>query len=239
MWKGKTVSVVFSTYRDVKTVRGVIDGLFATGVVDEVVAVDNNAQPGTKEEIAKTKATYVLEPRQGLGHGFHTALGSATGDILITMEADGTYTPDDVHKLLAYSDDFDVVCGTRTASLLIRAGAEMSFFTRYPNVLYAKAIEVLFNTANLTDVGCIYRLMKRPAWERIQHQVMEGGWTFNLDWMLHMVRRKMRFVEIPVNFLPRAGESVGAGKSKLRAAKIALLMLALIVRHRFNVIKLT
>ena len=66
------------------------------------------------------------------------------------MEADGTYTPDDVHKLLAYSDDFDVVCGTRTASLLIRAGAEMSFFTRYPNVLYAKAIEVLFNTANLT-----------------------------------------------------------------------------------------
>jgi glycosyltransferase involved in cell wall biosynthesis len=239
MWKGQTVSAVFSTYRDVKTIRGMIDGLFATGVVDEVVAVDNNAEPGTKEEIAKTRATYVFEPRQGLGHGFHTALSTATGDILITIEVDGTYTPNDVHKLLAYSDDFEAVCGTRTATLMIREGSEMTFFTRWPNVLYAKAIEILFNTGHLSDVGCIYRLIKRPVWKRLEHQVMDSGWAFNLDWMLHMARRKIRFVEIPVNFLPRTGQSVGAGKSKLTAAKIALRMLGFILRHRFNVIKIS
>ena len=237
MWKDQTVSVVFSTYRDLETIRGIIDGLFATGVVDEVVAVDNNAEEGTREEIEKTDATYVFEPRQGLGHGFHTALRSATGDLLITMEVDGTYTPEDVHKLLAYSDDFDVVCGTRTATLMIREGSEMTFFTRYPNVIYAKVIELLFNTANLTDVGCIYRLIKRPAWKSIEGLEMDGGWAFNLDWMLHMARRKMRFVEIPVNFLPRAGEAVGAGKSKLMAAKIAVRMLGFILRHRLGLIK--
>jgi glycosyltransferase involved in cell wall biosynthesis len=238
MWKGQTVSAVFSTYRDVNTIRGVIDGLFATGVVDEVIAVDNNAEPGTKEEIAKTRATYVFEPRQGLGHGFRTALRSATGDILITIEVDGTYSPNDVHKLLAYSDDFEVVCGTRTASLMIREGSEMTFVTRWPNVIYAKIIEVLFNTAHLSDVGCIYRLIKRAAWRRMEGQAMDGGWAFNLDWMLHIARRRIRFVEIPVNFMPRTGTSVGAGKSTAAAARIALRMLFFIVRHRFNLIRL-
>ena len=115
-------------------------------------------------------------------------------------------------QLLAYSDDFDVVCGTRTATLMIREGSEMTFFTRWPNVIYAKCIELLFNTANLTDVGCIYRLMKKDAWKSIEHLEMDGGWAFNLDWMLHIARRRMRFVEIPVNFFPRTGEAVEVEK---------------------------
>ena len=129
MWNGQRVSVVFSTHRDLGTVRAVIEGLFATGVVDEVVAVDNNAEPGTREEIARTRARCVREPRQGLGHGFRRALDEATGDLLVTIEVDGTYRPSDLLKLLVYSDDFDVVCGTRTAALLIREGSEMGALT--------------------------------------------------------------------------------------------------------------
>ena len=69
MWNGKKVSVVFSTYRDVKTIRKIINGLFDTGVVDEVIAVDNNAEKGTREEVKKTKARlnpkfHSLQPSQ-------------------------------------------------------------------------------------------------------------------------------------------------------------------------------
>src|SRR3990172_7389990 len=151
MWKGQTVSVVFSTYRDLQTIRNCINELFETGLVDEVVAVDNNAEEGTKSEILRTEAKYFLETRQGLGYGFQRALAEATGDILVTIEVDGTYRPSDLVKLLAYSDDFDVVCGTRTASLLIGEGAAMVFLTLWVKVLYAKAIEVMFNTSSLTD----------------------------------------------------------------------------------------
>lgn len=228
------MSAVFSTYRDVATVRRCIEDLFATGVVDEVVAVDNNAEEGTKEEIARTRAKYVVEPRQGLGNGFQRALREATGDIIVTLEVDGTYTPSDIFKLLAYSDDFAVVCGTRTAALMIGEGSEMGAITRWSNVIYAKLVEVLFNTANMTDVGCIFRLMKRPAWERIQHRPMDPGWAFNIDWMLHIVRSRIPFIEIPVNFLPRVGQAVGAGAGKLKSAKIAFRMLGIILKHRFN-----
>lgn len=237
MWKGQTVSVVFSTYRDIQTIQTCINELFETGVVDEIVAVDNNAEDGTKSEILATRAKYVVEPRQGLGYGFQRALAESTGDIIVTIEVDGTYRASDLVKLLAYSDDFDVVCGTRTASLLIGEGAEMGAVTRWLNVVYAKLIEVMFNTSSLTDVGCIFRLLKRRAYEQIRNRPMDGGWAFNLDWMLHIVRTPIRFIEIPVNFLPRGGEAVGAGKSTWMAARIAIRMLGIILLHRFNRIK--
>jgi len=199
--------------------------------------VDNNAEPGTRDEIARTNARLVVEPEQGLGHGFRRALNEATGELVITLEVDGTYRPSDILKLLAYSDDFDVVCGTRTAALMIGEGSEMGALTRWSNVIYAKMIEVLFNTASLTDVGCIFRLTRRAVWKRIADRPMDGGWAFNLDWMLHMARARVRFIEIPVNFLPRTGSAVGAGASKLVAARIALRMLLVILKHRLNITK--
>lgn len=237
MWNGKKVSVVFSTYRDVKTIRKIIVGLYKTGYIDEVVVVDNNAEAGTKEEIAKTNARRVLEKKQGLGYGFMTALREAKGDIIITMEVDGTYTPVDVVKLLAYSDSFDVVCGTRTYGPMIKEGSEMSLVTKWSNIIYATFIRALFGSHRLTDVGCIYRLINRNALDKLLQTQMDGGWAFNLDWMLHIIRNKMSFIEVPVNFLPREGSAVGAGQSKFKAAQIAIRMMGFILKHRLGIIK--
>lgn len=238
MWKDQSVSVVFSTYRELHTIRRCINEFFDTGVVDEVVAVDNNAEQGTKSEILQTRAKYVLESRQGIGYGFQRGLLESSGDIIITIEVDGTYRPSDVVKLLAYSDDFEVVCGTRFDPRLIGEGAEMDFLKRSANLIYAKLIEVLFHTAKLTDVGCIFRLIKRSAYERIKDRPMDVGLAFNVDWMLHMVRTGMHFIEVPIDFLPRTGEAAGAGKNKLMAARIALQMLGIIFRHRLNLIEI-
>mgnify|MGYP001616655569 FL=1 len=43
MYGNKTVSVVFATYREKGSVRRVIDKFFASGFVDEIVVVNNNA----------------------------------------------------------------------------------------------------------------------------------------------------------------------------------------------------
>lgn len=236
MWKGKKVSVVFSTYNEKETIRRCIDEFFKTKVVDEVVAVDNNAIKGTKEEILKTKAKYFHEPNQGIGNGYQRALREATGDIIITTEVDGTYSPQDVLKLLAYSDDFDVVCGTRTTSIMIGAGANMGFAMKWTNWAFAKFIEVIFATQDLTDVGCIYRLMRREAYEKIKDSEMGVKNTFNVDWMIQIIRHRISFIEIPVNFMKRTGESKGAGNF-WKASRVAIQMFFAIMNHRFNIIK--
>ena len=109
MWNGKTVSVVLMTYAERDSIRGVIEGFLATGIVDEVLVVDNNAQAGTVEEVRKTAARLVHEPLQGYGHATRRGLVEASGDLIVLAEPDGTFLPADISKLLVYSDECDVV----------------------------------------------------------------------------------------------------------------------------------
>ena len=160
MWNGKDVSVVLMTYAERDSIRAVVDGFLATGYVDEVVVVDNNAEPGTREAVAGTPARVVAEPRQGYGHATRRGLQEARGELVVIAEPDGTFLPDDITKLLVYSGECDVVLGTRTTRELIWADANMDWFLRWGNWAVAKLIEVLFNTVHLSDVGCTYR---RPA----------------------------------------------------------------------------
>lgn len=123
MWNGKTVSVVLMTYAERDSIAEVIDGFLATGLADEVLVVDNNAEPGTREEVAKTSARLVEEPRQGYGFATRRGLMDATGDLIVLAEPDGTFLPEDLVKLLAYSNECEVVFGTRTTRELIWVGA--------------------------------------------------------------------------------------------------------------------
>lgn len=236
MWKGKKVSVVFSTYNEKDTIRMFINELFKTGYVDEVIAVDNNSVKGTKAEILKTKARYFLETRQGFGYGYMRALKESSGDIIIMSEPDGTFLANDILKLLSYSDDFEVVLGTRTTNSLIGEGANMGLLMKWANWFYAKMVEFGFNTTHLTDVGCTYRLIKREAYERIKNKLIINGNEFNLDMTLQVVRNKISFIEIPVSYKKRIGESSVTG-SRVKAARVALKMLILMIKHRFNLIK--
>ena len=67
MWAGRSVSVALPTYNERDSIRACIEAFFATGVVDEVVVCNNNAAPGTSEEVAQTRAREVFESRQGYG----------------------------------------------------------------------------------------------------------------------------------------------------------------------------
>ncbi len=66
MWADKRVSVVLMTYAERDSIRAVIEGFFATGVVDEVLVVNNNAQEGTVEEVEQTGRPDGLRARAGL-----------------------------------------------------------------------------------------------------------------------------------------------------------------------------
>lgn len=236
MWKGKKVSVVFSTYNEKESIRRCINDFFRTGVVEEVIAINNNAVFGTDEEIEKTKARLIHETKQGFGWGFRRAMKETTGDIIVITEPDGTFEANDIFKLLAYCDDFDIVFGTRTTSILIGQGANMGFGLKWGNFIVAKFVEILFNTTQLTDVGCTYRLIKKEAYEKIRKDFVVGGNEFNIDMMLQVIRHKLKFIEIPVNYRKRVGKSSVTG-SFWKTFKVAVNMIILTLQHRLNIIK--
>jgi glycosyltransferase involved in cell wall biosynthesis len=231
MWNGKHVSVVLMTYAERDSIRGVIEGFLETGYVDEVLVVDNNAQPGTREEVARTPARLVHEPKQGYGHATRRGLLEADGDLIVIAEPDGTFLPSDVVKLLVYADDSEVVFGTRTTRELIWEGANMAFFLKWGNWAVAKMIEFLFNTTHLSDVGCTYRVLHKARADHVAQNMTVGGSHAGIEIMLLTVVSGARFVEVPVNYLPRVGPSSVTG-SKLAAVQVGLRMVQLLLRTR-------
>jgi len=235
MYKGKKVSVVISTYNEAQTIRSVIDGFFATGMVDEVIVVDNNALGNTREEVQKTKAKMVTETKQGYGYGYMRGLSEATGDLIVMTEADGTFESSDLHKFLLYSDDFPVVLGTRTSRAAIWSGAFMPFSVRFGNWAVAKFLELLHDGPTITDVGCTYKLINRKSLEDIKEyfKFSKGDGTFSPELMIWLIRREKMVIEIPVMYKPRVGKSGYTG-SIWKAAKLGFRMLPVIIRYRFK-----
>jgi glycosyltransferase involved in cell wall biosynthesis len=233
MWNEQEVSVVLMTYAERDSIGEAIAGFFATGVVDEVVVVDNNAQPGTEEEVRRTPARLVKEPRQGYGHATRRGLQEARGELIVIAEPDGTFLPGDIMKLLTYGDECDVVFGTRTTRELIWLGANMAWFLRWGNWAVAKMIEFLFDTSHLSDVGCTYRLLHRPVAEHVARNMRVGGNHAGVEIMLLVITSGASFIEVPVNYLPRVGVSSVTG-SRRRAVDVGLRMILQVLRFRLT-----
>jgi glycosyltransferase involved in cell wall biosynthesis len=231
MWHSKTISIVLPAYNEERYIRPAIEDFFVKGLVDEVIVVDNNSRDRTADEAAITGARVVREAAQGYGYALRRGLREATGDIVIMAEPDGTFVGRDVMKLLAYADDFEMVCGTRTTRELIWRQANMGWFLRWGNWIVAKLIQVLFGGPSLTDCGCTLRLTHRSALARILDDLKVGGSHFLPEMVIVALKRGVRVIEVPVNYRGRIGESkiTGTLKGTLRTG---FRMIALIVRLR-------
>src|SRR5579859_899799 len=209
-WRGSRISVVFPTYNERDSIRTAILDFAATDVVDEILVINNNAAAGTSEEVAAAVAELtngplvreIHEPRQGYGWAIQRGLREADGDYIVVSEPDGTFLGRDTFKLLAYVDDFEVVYGSRTARTFIWRGANMGAWLRWGNWGVAKLMEFLFNSTNLTDVGCTMRLVRRDALHRFENEFTIGGSAFGPEMMLLSLLHGLRVIQIPVNYLP-------------------------------------
>ncbi len=231
MYHNKTVSVVFPAYNEENYIRAAVEDFFSNGVVDEIVVVNNNSKDRTDEEARKTAARVVLETKQGYGNALQRGLREASGDIIILAEPDSTFMGKDVLKLLAYSDDFDMVCGTRTTAELIWSEANMGWFLRQGNWIVAKFTQLLYNTCSLSDMGCTMRLIHRKALQRFVNDLSVGGSHFLPEMIVLAKREKLKMIEIPVNYRGRVGESKITGNLK-GTLRTGFRMIALVLRYK-------
>ncbi len=111
------VSIVVPCYNEREAIRGLQDGLFPvartlaeTGTV-EIVLVDDGSSDGTAEALRATFAPLVSPSLQvhlvqhpenrGLGAALRTGFATATGEVVVTTDCDGTYRFAEIPALLA------------------------------------------------------------------------------------------------------------------------------------------
>ncbi|GAB3814044.1 hypothetical protein GCM10028799_12990 [Kribbella italica] len=235
MFNGKTLSVVLPTYNEKDSIADVIRRFDKLGVVDDILVINNNAAEGTSEEVASTNAREIIETKQGYGAAIRRGLREVDTDLVCVCEPDGTFNPEDLLKLLSFSAECDVVVGSRTVANFIWDGANMGWFLQFGNWAVAKMLEVLFNTASMSDVGCTFRVITREHVKTISDRATLDGSAFGLEMLLTSVVTRARMVQIPVNYHPRVGVSSVTGDFG-KTVTLGLEMIRLILKTRLKTI---
>jgi len=181
-----------------------------------------------------TGAREVYEVTQGYGAAIRRGFAETRDfDLVCVCEPDGTFDPGDLLKLLPFTQDVDVVFGSRTVQTFILSGANMGWFLRWGNWFVAKLTEVLFNTVYLSDVGCTFRVMRRSAVDRMQPDFIGFGSAFGFEMMLHAARLRLPLVQVPVKYRERIGQSAVTGDRR-KTVDLGLEMIGMCLRTRFG-----
>ncbi len=237
MHRHQRISVVVPAYNEEATIGSVVDDFRSHSAVDEVVVIDNRSKDRTGAIAAERGARVVKEERPGYGFACRRGLDEAQGDVIVLVEADGSFRSLDVEKLLAYVDACPFVLGTRTTCQMVEQGANMGFAVRWFNVALAKLLELLWyfpHEPRLTDVGCTFRAIRRDAWRAVREGCREAGPSFSPEMICEAYRHGMRVVEIPVHYFRRLGGESKHSQGVVKLARTATGMLLTILRKRFS-----
>ncbi|HOX37732.1 MAG TPA: glycosyltransferase family 2 protein [Candidatus Brocadiia bacterium] len=114
------VSVVLPSYNEAEAMPSVIGdirkALDGGRWTYEILVIDDSSSDGTPD-IARNLGARVItrRVRGGAGASRKTGIINALGDIVVMLDADGTYTAADIPKMLEYFPDYDQVNGARTS----------------------------------------------------------------------------------------------------------------------------
>jgi glycosyltransferase involved in cell wall biosynthesis len=197
----------------------------------QVVVVDDASSDGSRsvlERLAEQDARIVLlyhDRNQGKGAAIRTALGRATGDIVIVHGADLEYNPADIPALLVpfAREGADAVFGSRYLAAPYRRALT------YRHTAIDKCLTTLsnwFSGLALTDVTTGYKAVHATLLKSIP--VRSHDFRFDTELVVKLAKRRARIFEAPIRYLPR---TAAEGK-KMRPRDGLLAALAMI---RFSI----
>ncbi|MGH7894358.1 MAG: glycosyltransferase, partial [Candidatus Binatia bacterium] len=202
-WGRNKVSVVIPAYNEAAAIGFVIRDF--KDQVDEIVVMDNQSADGTGKIASDLGATVYSRPLKGYGDALKQGLDAATGQILVLVEADGTFRARDLGKLLEFLKDADMVIGTRTTRQMIEQGTNMRGIVRAAHIALAMLLQLLWwrRASRFTDICCVYRALWRSTYVAIRDHLTAPGIEVFPEMVIEVLRARRRIIEIPVNYYNR------------------------------------
>jgi dolichol-phosphate hexosyltransferase len=195
------ISVVIPCYNEEDGVRHTIGQL--PSCVDEIVVVDNNSTDRTAEVARSLGARVVPEKRKGYGAAYQAGLPAATGDVIVTLDGDGTYPADQIPELVDFLVDrkLDFLSASRFPLKNPRA---MNFSNKVGNGILTVGMAVLYGKP-VRDSQSGMWIFRRSVYPKLR--VTSDGMAFSEEIKIEAIRhREVRFGEYPIDYRPRVGE---------------------------------
>ena len=201
MYKGKTISVVIPCLNEEEGIGGVIGAV--PDFVDEVLVVDNGSEDNSVEIAKSLGARVVSEPVRGYGRAYRTGLQSATGEIISTTDADGTYP---IHLLGQLLDEFErrELDFASACRFPLQRKDAMSLRNVIGNRLFTLSARVLFSI-RFNDILSGMWIFRRGLLNKMRLE--SDGWSFSQDIKLEAASANgARCGEIRIPYEVRMGQ---------------------------------
>lgn len=163
----------------------------------EIVVIDKSEIPPKIKD-----AKVLIQKSDGLGKAVLEGLQHARGNVIVTMDGDGSHLPEDIPKLLEKIGKYDIVIGSR----FISGGKTLDSILRN---LISKSfcwIVWFFLGIKLKDSMSGFTTIKKEVYKKLQLNPL--GYKINME-ILYKSKNKFRSTEVPILFLKRK-----AGKPK-------------------------
>ncbi|MBS7646638.1 glycosyltransferase family 2 protein [Candidatus Bathyarchaeota archaeon] len=220
------VSVIIPAYNEEKTLGSVIEEtaqiMESLGLPYEIIVVDDGSEDRTREVASKYKVT-VLSNGGNMGKGYALRKGfqHANGNIIVTIDADGSHKPKEIPDLInTLVDGADVVAGSR---FLGKNKNHTSKLHVFGNHLINMTIMVLTGK-KITDSQTGLRALKREFLKSISLE--SNGYEIETEITMKGLKNGFVFKEIPISCEKRKN-----GVSRLSALRQGPKILKTILKH--------
>jgi len=207
--KSMKLSVLIPVYNEEATLKEIISRVRATGVVHEIVVIDDGSTDRTSDILDRLKhsdtpSLHLLkhETNQGKGAAIRTGLESVTGDFVLVQDADLEYNPDEYQTLLDPLSDPEVkvVYGSRN----LQRNPRSSVFFYWGGRLLSWITNILYG-ARITDEATGYKIIHTPLLRQLK---LEGdGFEFCPEVTGKLLRQGIPIYEVPISYTPRSWDA--------------------------------
>jgi glycosyltransferase involved in cell wall biosynthesis len=217
------LSIVIPAYNEGAFIGSLIERILAVpvekvGFEKELIVVDDGSKDNTGE-IARGLAQkhpqvrcFTQVPNQGKGKAVRRGIQEATGDYILIQDADLEYEPKDYLALLEGLSRGDVVYGSRTMGQRRSQPKWTMFPGKHPQQKvgpWVAGVLLTFWTALvygrwITDTLTAYKLY--PAQVVKKMEIRTSGFETDHEITAKLIRRRLRIVEVPIEYYPRSAE---------------------------------
>lgn len=231
------ISVIIPAYNEEGVIRQTLNALVGhlrdTGVVHEVIVVDDGSDDQTVEKVnsfVKDALPIVLLKNQenvGKGYAVRRGILNARGRYVFFMDADFSYPVQELDKMLQELENgYDLAIGSR-------ALPESTLEVRPPLPRYVagQAYGVLISAllfGGIRDTQCGFKGFRKQVAQELFSRLTLDDFAFDVE-LLFLARKygyKIRIVPVTLRF--------NAQNSKVRLVRDSLFMLLDLFKIRFN-----
>ena len=223
MYRDKTISLVIPCYNEEEGLRQLLPKI--PDIVDEVLIVNNASTDNTASVARELGARVVEEKRKGYGRAYKTGFKNATGDIIITMDGDGTYPPESITLLLyiLFEEDVDFISARRWRSKSLQRKSPVRIFG---NIILSFTMAALY-LCYVVDSQSGMWVFKKNVLPNLK--LTSDGMALSEEIKIEAFSNKnIKTLEIPIYY----GERVGT--SKLNIWRDGILNLLFLFKKRLG-----